>query len=80
MFDYIIRNGRVVDGTGKAPFQADVAIQGGSIAAVGDLKDAQAREVIDAAGSTDLDAVTRSAREYWSALNHAAETNIRVSP
>ena len=50
MFDTIIRNGRVVDGTGKPAFTGDVAIQDGRIAAVGDLKDAQGRQVLDAAG------------------------------
>ena len=50
MFDTIIRNGRVVDGTGKPAFVGDVAIQDGRIAAVGDLNAAQARQVLDAAG------------------------------
>src|SRR5581483_9846255 len=50
MFDCLILNGLVVDGTGAAPRKADVAVKDGRIAAVGELKDAQAREVIDAAG------------------------------
>lgn len=36
-FDTIIRGGRVVDGSGSAPVQADVAIRAGRIAAVGNI-------------------------------------------
>ena len=34
MYDFLIRNGMVVDGTGKPAFAADVAIQGNRIAQV----------------------------------------------
>jgi N-acyl-D-amino-acid deacylase len=47
MFDLIITGGRVVDGTGRSAFDADVAINGGSIAAVGALG-SDARQVVDA--------------------------------
>ena len=50
MFDYVIRGGKVVDGTGSPAVQQDVAIQDGRIAAVGNLFDAAAHEVIDATG------------------------------
>jgi N-acyl-D-aspartate/D-glutamate deacylase len=46
----IIRGGTVVDGTGVAPYAADVAVDDGCIVAVGDLGDATADEVIDADG------------------------------
>jgi N-acyl-D-amino-acid deacylase len=49
-FDLIIRGGTVVDGTGAPRYQADVAIAGGSIARVGDLRDARAEREIDARG------------------------------
>ena len=35
MHDIVIRGGTIVDGTGKAAFTGDVAIDGGRIAAVG---------------------------------------------
>lgn len=49
-FDTLIRNGRIVDGTGAAPSKGDIGIIGGRIAAVGALAGAQAGEVIDASG------------------------------
>ena len=42
MYDYLIKNAMVVDGTGKAPFAADVAVKDGKIAAMGDLKEEKA--------------------------------------
>ena len=49
-FDLLIRNGRVMDGTGNPWFPADIGIQNGRIAAIGQLAGAQAARVIDAAG------------------------------
>lgn len=48
-YDLVIRNGRVVDGTGAAAARADVAVKGGRIAAVGKVEGTAAR-TIDAAG------------------------------
>ena len=50
-FDLVLRNARVVDGTGNPWFRADVAVEGGRIARVGRLEGAQARRVIDVEGS-----------------------------
>ena len=50
MFDYLIQNGTLIDGTGAPAAAADVVIKDGKIAAVGDLKDASAGTVLDAAG------------------------------
>jgi len=47
--DLIIRGGTIVDGTGKAPFVGDIAIDGDKIVAVGKV-DGPARRVIDATG------------------------------
>ena len=49
MHDIVIRGGTIVDGTGKAAFTGDVAIEGDRIAAVGG-KLGPARREIDAAG------------------------------
>lgn len=48
-YDVIIRNGRVLDGSGNPWLRADVAIRGGVIAAVGRLDGATATTIVDAA-------------------------------
>mgnify|MGYP002780353002 FL=1 len=48
--DIVIRGGTVMDGTGGAPVDADVAIAGGRIAAIGPALDARGTEEIDAKG------------------------------
>ena len=49
-YDVLIKNGRVLDGTGNPWFPADIALRGGRIVAVGPLPTAQASRVIDATG------------------------------
>src|SRR5438270_2760911 len=49
-YDLIIRNGRVVDGTGRPAFQDDIAITGDRIVEMGDLRNMPAKRVIDARG------------------------------
>lgn len=46
--DLVIRNGTVVDGTGRPGFVADVAIAGGRITAIGPKLDVAATQTIDA--------------------------------
>jgi N-acyl-D-aspartate/D-glutamate deacylase len=48
-YDLVIRNGTVVDGTGRPSFRGDVAVSGDRIAAVGEV-DGDGRETIDAEG------------------------------
>lgn len=49
-FDLVIRDATVVDGSGGPRVRADVGVAGDRIAAVGDLRGAQAERVISAAG------------------------------
>jgi len=49
-YDLIIRNGRVVDGTGRPAFRNDVAINGDQIVEMGDLRNVPAKRIIDARG------------------------------
>jgi N-acyl-D-amino-acid deacylase len=49
-YDAIIRGGTIYDGSGGAPFVADVGIIGDSIATIGDLASAEAPVTIDATG------------------------------
>ena len=48
MLDTIIRNGTVVDGTGRPGFLADVGIQSGRVSAIGQLQHVEATHVLDA--------------------------------
>lgn len=50
MFDYLIRGASVIDGSGGPAYDADLAIEGGRIAAVGALEGAGAARVIEARG------------------------------
>ncbi len=49
-YDLIIRNGRIVDGTGNPWFHGDVAIRGDKIVAVGRVPEVKAKRTIDAKG------------------------------
>jgi N-acyl-D-amino-acid deacylase len=50
IYDVILRNGMVYDGSGSDPIAGDVAIQGDQIAAVGNVPDANAKVEIDVEG------------------------------
>ncbi len=49
MYDLVVRGGTLVDGTGAAPVVADVAIQDGVVAEIGQVSE-NGREEIDARG------------------------------
>ncbi len=72
MYDLVIRNGTVVDGSGMPRYRADIAIAGDRIAAIGKVRDS-ARETIDADGHVVapglIDAHTHmDAQVFWDAL------------
>ena len=49
-YNVVLRNGTVLDGTGRSPFLADVAIQADRIAMIGDLRSVSADRLIDGSG------------------------------
>lgn len=49
-YDLLIKDGTIVDGSGRARYRADVAIQGDRIVRIGKLPGATAKRVIDARG------------------------------
>lgn len=49
-FDLVIRNGRIVDGTGSPWYRGDVGIRGDTITAVAPVIDPRGAPVVDAAG------------------------------
>ena len=50
VYDILILNGKIIDGSGDSSFQGDIAINGDTIVAVGDLSEKSAHKKIDAAG------------------------------
>ena len=50
-YDIVVRNGTIVDGSGSPGFVGDIAIDGDSIVAVGDIGNASGDVEIDASGS-----------------------------
>src|SRR4249920_530021 len=50
VYDLLIRNGRVIDGTGSAWYRADVALRGDTIARIAYRIDAPAARTIDVRG------------------------------
>src|SRR4029077_2545305 len=51
MYDTVLSGGRVVDGTGRGAFGADVGIRAGRIETVGDLSMVEAHERVDVTNS-----------------------------
>ena len=49
-YDLIIRGGTVIDGSGSEPIKADIAVDAGRIALIGNLGDASASKTLDATG------------------------------
>jgi len=49
-YDILVRNGKIIDGTGNSWFYGDVAIRDGKIVAVGKLANATAMKTVDARG------------------------------
>jgi len=50
MLDILIKNGKIVDGTGNPWFYGDIGIQGDIIFSIGHLKGLEAKKIIDATG------------------------------
>lgn len=49
-YDVVLRNGTILDGTGRPPFVADVAVQADRIARIGDLGPIRVDRLIDVSG------------------------------
>ncbi|HTZ72230.1 MAG TPA: amidohydrolase family protein, partial [Acetobacteraceae bacterium] len=50
-YDLLIRNGRIVDGSGMSAFRGDVAVKDGKIVEIGKLTGAAAKRTVDAQGA-----------------------------
>ena len=61
-YDLLIKNGRIVDGSGMPAFRGDVGIKNGKIAEIGKLS-GPAKRTIDAAGRVDHKSYAAKYRE-----------------
>ena len=62
-YDLIISNGKIYDGSGNPPIDADVAVSADTIAAIGDLADATANSA--SAASDVIGFSHRMALTFW---------------
>ncbi|PIR97230.1 MAG: hypothetical protein COT91_02550 [Candidatus Doudnabacteria bacterium CG10_big_fil_rev_8_21_14_0_10_41_10] len=80
MLDLLIKNGKVVDGTGKnKPQDLDVGVKNGEISELGNLKGARAKKVIDANGLLVspgfIDAQNHS-DAYWTLFDYPGQESM----
>lgn len=79
MYDILITNGSVVDGTGKKPHPANVAIKNGAISDIGSNVSGSAKTVIDAdhlfvcPGFID---VTNHSDTHWTLFNYPSQASM----
>jgi N-acyl-D-amino-acid deacylase len=82
-YDAVIRNATVIDGTRAPRYQADIALSGGKIAAIGRLDQAQADLDIDASGKVAapgfIDSHTHDDRLMLSSPDMAAKVSQGVT-
>ena len=84
MYDLIIKNGKVIDGTGKtSPQDLDIGIKGNLISEIGNLKKAKAREIIDAQGdyvTPGFIDVQNHSDSYWTIFDYPGQESQRRPP
>ena len=50
MFDLLIKNGYIIDGSGQSRYKSDIGIKGEKIVFIGDSDDKNSKRIIDASG------------------------------
>ena len=78
MYDLLLKNGLIIDGTGRAPYRADVALRDGDIAVIGQVE-GESHKTIDAGGQVVgpgfIDLHTHSAVSFL--LDPTAQSKVR---
>lgn len=79
MFDVIIRNGLILDGSGASGYTSDVAIAGDRIEEIGDLSAAAANTIIDGVGLVAAPGFIdmHSHSDFTLPINPRAESKVR---
>jgi N-acyl-D-amino-acid deacylase len=68
MYDIIIKNGTIIDGTGKKMFPGDIGIKENKIKEIGNLRNEKAEKTIDAKGkyvSPGFVDINNHSDTYW---------------
>ena len=80
MFDLIIKNGVIVDGTGKRkPVPGSIAVKGGEIVEVGKISNHRASQVVDAAGhivSPGFIDIQNHSDAFWSIFDYPSQESM----
>jgi len=79
MFDILIKNGTVIDGTGGTPKTLDVAIENGRIVEIDKNISAKAKQTIDATGLTVAPGfidIQNHSDSYWSLFDHPGQASL----
>jgi len=79
LFDVVIKNGYLVDGTGNPWFKADISIRSGKVLEIGDLGSEDADRIVNAKGLVVCPGFIdmHSHSEYSLLVNSKAESKIR---
>jgi len=79
LFEVIIKNGYLVDGTGNPWFEADIGVKSGKLMEIGDLSSEDANRIIDVKGFVVCPGFIdmHSHSEYSLLVNSKAESKIR---
>lgn len=79
MFDILIKNGNIIDGSGKKSFQADIGIEKDTITEIGNLQNASAKKLIDAKNLAVcpgfIDILNRS-DTFWSLFENPSQESL----
>lgn len=79
MFELVVMNGRVVDGTGNPWFKADIGVADGKIARIGSISAEESQGVVDAEGLVVAPGFIdmHSHSDLWLLINPRAESKVR---
>ncbi len=79
MYDIIIKNGTIIDGTGGAPKSGSVAVKNGNITALGPNASGAAKTVIDASGyfiCPGFVDCTNHSDTHWTLFNYPSQASM----
>ena len=79
MYDILIKNGTIIDGTGEAPKSSTVAVKNGKVTDLGPSVGGDAKTVIDAAGffiSPGFIDITNHSDTHWTLFDYPSQASM----